>query len=178
MPPLFWSGKLTLPMRLLIDASNLLSLMVATGNSPSEMKERVRGGYEGEFSDHVRRYDESGYQLQDRSARIQLEDLSFNAGSVLDVGCGTGALAQVAFEYGAQKVTCADISSLMLKEARAKEISVNADYSFCQLDAEGLPYADGAFDAAISGMTFGTLPNQELATEEMVRVTRPGAWCA
>jgi SAM-dependent methyltransferase len=42
------------------------------------------------------------------------------------------------------------------------------------LDAEGLPYADDSFDAVISGMTFGTLPNQALALDEMIRVVKPG----
>jgi ubiquinone/menaquinone biosynthesis C-methylase UbiE len=95
---------------------------------------------------------------------------------VLDVGCGTGALAQVAFENGAKGVICGDISALMLKKARVKETAKGVNYSFCQLDAEGLPYKDGSFDAVLSGMTFGTLPNQKLAFDEMVRVLKPGGF--
>lgn len=174
MPSLFWSGKLTLPMKLLVEANNLLSLFTGSSTDLPGMKERVKKGYEGEFSDHVYHYDKFGYHLQDRSARIQLEGLSFEGMQVLDVGCGTGALAKVAFEKGAHSVICGDISAFMLKEAKDKESSEEADYSFCQLDAEGLPYKDGSFDAAISGMTFGTLPNQKLAFEELVRVVKPG----
>lgn len=83
MPPLFWSGKLALPMRLLIDVNSLLSLMVETGNSPSEMKGCLRRGYVGEFSDQVRQYDELGYQLQDLSTQLSsasTSELSWDTG--------------------------------------------------------------------------------------------------
>jgi len=174
MPPLFWSGKLTIPMKLLAEANNILALFTGSASDLSGMKERVKKGYEGEFSHHVHQYDELGYHLQDRSARIQLEGLSFDGMRVLDVGCGTGALAHIAFENGSERVVCGDISAFMLKEAKGKEAVGNVDYTFCQLDAEGLPYKDGSFDAVISGMTFGTLPNQKVAIEEMIRTTKPG----
>lgn len=174
MPSIFWSGKLTRPMRILVEANNFLSLLCGSADDVRGMKERVRKGYEGEYSDHVRQYDELGYHLQDRSARVQLEGVSFEGMRVLDVGCGTGALARVAFENGAQGVVCGDISALMLKKAMGKEVAANVGRSFCQLDAEALPYKDGSFDAVMSGMTFGTLPNQQLAVDEMVRVVKPG----
>ena len=174
MPSLFWSGKLTLPMKMLVEANNLLSLLNWNANNLHAMKERVKQGYEGKYSDHVYQYDEFGYHLQDRSARIQLEGISFEGMHVLDVGCGTGALASVAFEKGATGVVCGDIAAFMLKQAKGKEVSKNKDYTFCQLDAESLPYKDNSFDTVMSGMTFGTLPNQKLAFDEMVRVVKPG----
>ncbi len=174
MPSLFWSGKLSLPMKILVEANNFLSLFTGSSNDLSGMKDRVKKGYEGEYSDHVFQYDKFGYHLQDRSARIQLEGLSFEAMQVLDVGCGTGALAQIAFEKGAHSVTCGDISAFMLKEAKNKKITQELDYSFCQLDEESLPYKDDSYDAVISGMTFGTLPDQKHAFDEFVRVVKPG----
>lgn len=174
MPSLLWSGKLTLPMRMLVDANNLLSLFTGSAQDIVGMKERVRKGYEGEFTDHVQHYDALGYYLQDRSARLQLEGLDFESMRVLDVGCGTGALAQIAFEQGAKAVVCGDISHFMLMEAKAKERREWYEYTFCQLDAEGLPFVDDSYDAVISGMTFGTLPNQVLVVDEMVRITKPG----
>ena len=161
-------------MKLLVEANNILSLFTGSFGDVSGMKERVMSGYEGEYSDHVQSYDELGYHLQDRSARIQLEGISFESLRVLDVGCGTGALALVAFENGAKEVVCGDISALMLKKARGKSPKENVNYSMCQLDAETLPYEENSFDVVISGMAFGTLPNQELAFEEMVRATKPG----
>jgi ubiquinone/menaquinone biosynthesis C-methylase UbiE len=171
---LFWSGKLTLSMKLLMEANNLLSVFTGSIRDYSGMKERVKKGYEGEYSDHIHRYDEIGYHLQEKSARIQLEEIRLHNMQVLDIGCGTGALTQIAFEKGARWVVCGDISAFMLKEAKRKEVTGYADYTFCQLDAEGLPHKNGSFDAVISGMTFGTLPRQKLAITEMVRVAKPG----
>jgi len=174
MPSLFWSGKLTLPMKMLVEANNLLSLLNKSGNELDDMKRRVKEGYEGKYSKHVHQYDTFGYHLQDRSARIQLEGISFEGLHLLDVGCGTGALACVAFEKGATAAVCGDIAALMLKKAKINASSIKSEYFFCQLDAEGLPYRDNAFDAVVSGMTFGTLPNQKIALDEMVRVVKPG----
>lgn len=174
MPSLFWSGKLSIPMKMLVEANNLIALITGSAFDIAGMKERVKKGYEGDFSDHVFKYDEYGYHLQDRSARIQLEELSFRGMRVLDIGCGTGALAQVAIEQGAQTVVCGDISAFMLNEAVTKNSPEETDFSFCQLDAECLPYKEGSFDAVLSGMTFGTLPNQKLAFDEMVRSVKPG----
>lgn len=174
MPSLFWSGKLTLPMKLLVEANNLLSIITGSLNDIAGMKNRVKRGYEGEFSGHVHAYDELGYHLQDRSARIQLEGMNFDGMKVLDVGCGTGALAYVAFEQGARTVVCGDISYLMLQMVVAKDINSKVKLTNCQLDAEGLPFEDGSFDSVISGMTFGTLPDQDLVLREMIRVTKPG----
>lgn len=174
MPSLFWSGKLTLPMKLLVEANNLLSIITGSRNDIPGMKNRVMQGYEGEFSDHVHSYDELGYHLQDRSARIQLEGLCFDGMRVLDVGCGTGALAYVAAEQGARTVVCGDISYLMLKKVVEKEGNSKFKLTNCQLDAECLPFKDSSFDSVISGMTFGTLPSQDLAVREMIRVTKPG----
>ena len=153
-----------------MEANNLLALFTGSYHDSAGMKERVKKGYEGEFSEHVTQYDPLGYHLQLRSARIQLEGVHLDEMSLLDVGCGTGALAQVALEQGAQAAVCGDISSFMLQEAKTKGLS----YTFCQLDAEDLPYADNAFDAVISGMTFGLLPDQKRVAQEMIRVTKPG----
>lgn len=174
MPPLFWTGKLSIQMKLLIEANNLLSLLTGSSRDLDGMKERVRHGYEAEYSDHVHSYDDVGLHLQDRSARIQLEGHSFDGLAVLDVGCGTGALVNVAMERGARSTVCGDISYLMLKMSGTSGRGPGARLANCQLDAEALPFADASFDSVISGMTFGTLPDQALAVSQMVRVTKPG----
>jgi ubiquinone/menaquinone biosynthesis C-methylase UbiE len=174
MPSLFWSGRLSLPMKILVEANNVLALVTGSYKDLSGMKLRVRKGYEGEFTGHVYQYDELGFHLQYRSACIQLEGISLAGMNVLDVGCGTGVLTKVAFENGAQSVVCGDISSFMLNMAKVKEDTRILNLSFCQLDAESLPFEDNSFDAVISGMTFGTLPDQKLVTNEMIRITKPG----
>jgi len=77
-------------------------------------------------------------------------------------------------DKGSTNVVCGDISGFMLQEARKKEVREGIEYTFCQLDAEFLPYKDDSFDAVISGMTFGLLPKQNQAVAEMVRVVKPG----
>ncbi len=174
MPSLFWSGKLSLPMKLMVEANNLLSVFTGSARDYAGMKERVKQGYEGEYTDHIKKYDELGYNLQDKSARFQLDGMKLQGMQVLDVGCGTGALAQVAFEQGSKGVVCGDISAFMLAQAKRKELAKNLDYTFCQFDAEGLPFKKDAFEVVISGMAFGLLPDQKLAVTEMARVVKPG----
>ncbi len=174
MQTLFWTGKLSFPMKLLIEANNILSFIIGSARDLKGMKDRVKRGYEGEYTDHVHGYDEYGFHLQAKSARIQLMHLSFDNMNVLDVGCGTGALGYIAFEQGAKSVVCGDISYPMLKAVMAKNQVSSVKLINCQLDAEELPFGDDSFDSVISGMTFGTLPNQELVVKEMIRVTKPG----
>ncbi|MGE5123900.1 MAG: class I SAM-dependent methyltransferase [Acidobacteriaceae bacterium] len=174
MPPLLWSGKLTLPMKMLVNANSILSVVTGQYSDLVGMKDRVKRGYEGKISDHVQQYDRLGYQFQDRAARVQLEGMPLHEMSVLDVGCGTGALAQVAVEQGSGAVNCGDISAFMLQEARKKPGLDQSGYTYTQLDAERLPYRDGTFDAVLSGMTFGLLPDQEQAVAEMTRVAKRG----
>ena len=174
MPPLFWTGKLTLPMSVLVNANNLLALLLGNTTNTAAMKDRVRRGYEGEITDHVEQYDALGWRLQERSARIQLEGLDLSGLRVLDIGCGTGAVADIALVHGAEKAICGDISLWMLREGKRKRSGKDSGYTFCQLDAEDLPYADNSFDAVMSGMTFGLLPDQDKVVREMVRVVKPG----
>jgi ubiquinone/menaquinone biosynthesis C-methylase UbiE len=161
-------------MKVLVQANNALAVLTGSAWDVLGMRDRVKRGYEGEFSDHVRRYDELGYCLQERSAHLQLAGLRLDGMKVLDVGCGTGALAHTALAQGARRVVCGDISTLMLEEARKRGAATGSDSAPCQLDAADLPFRDGAFDAVISGMTFGTLPEQQHALGEMVRVVKPG----
>jgi ubiquinone/menaquinone biosynthesis C-methylase UbiE len=163
-------------MKMLVNVNNLLSLFTGSYKDISGMKDRVKRGYEGEYSSHVHHYDELGYHLRDRSARIQLENISLKGMKVLDIGCGIGAIPVVAFEQAAEQVICGDISAYMLQEARSKSNQRRDDYTFCQLDAEDLPYQTGSVDAAITGMPFGTLPDQKKVVSEMVRVVKPGGW--
>lgn len=174
MPSLFWSGRLTLPMKVLVEANNILAFFAGSSSDVQAMKTRVKQGYEGKYTDHVRHYDERGFHLQEKSARYQLDGLQLADLTVLDVGCGTGALTQIAFEKRARSAVCGDISAFMLQLAQEKAFFTECDQDYCQLDAENLPIKTNAFDSAISGMTFGTLPDQKRVLSEMVRVTKPG----
>ena len=89
----------------------------------------------------------------------------------LDVGCGPGALAAVLVErLGAARVSAADPSAPFVDACRARLPGVEV----VEAGAEALPFADGAFDAALSQLVVNFMRDGEAGVREMARVTRPG----
>jgi hypothetical protein len=72
MPSIFWTGKLSLATKLMINANNLLAWLTGNARDAIAMKQRIRQGYEGVFSDHVTGYDELGTEFQTKAAIGQL----------------------------------------------------------------------------------------------------------
>jgi ubiquinone/menaquinone biosynthesis C-methylase UbiE len=174
---IFWTGKLTFPMKLLINVNSFLSFLMGHMRDKTAMKERVKAGYNAEFSDHVKQYDERTSYYQKRSAIAQMEGLDFKGREVIDIGCGTGIIAFLALEAGAKRVICGDISGMMLEMGKKSATILgygNERIQFHQFDAESLPFEDNSFDIVITGMAFGLFPDQERAAREMYRVLRPG----
>jgi ubiquinone/menaquinone biosynthesis C-methylase UbiE len=181
MARVFWSGKLSLPMKLIVNPSNALAWIIGNTRDTLSMKERIKLGYEGATTDHVTKYDELGLKFQTKAAAALLEGIDLTGKICLDVGCGTGVLSLLALKEGAARVVCGDISEYMLSQARGKAAPLaygNDRIDFRQLDAESLPFADGSFDAVLSSMSFGLFPDQRKAVAEMVRVLRPGGYLA
>ena len=92
------------------------------------------------------------------------------AGRVLDVGCGTGALAEAVAERGAA-VAGVDPSEAFLATARRRVPQAE----FRAGDAQALPYADASFDGVVSGLALNFVPDPAKAAREMRRVARPGS---
>lgn len=93
---------------------------------------------------------------------------------VLDVGCGTGRLAARLHEASSvHTVVGLDFSAGMLEQARARLASADAT-ALVRGDATRLPFADAAFDAAVSTEAFHWFPDQDAALAEIRRVLRPG----
>jgi ubiquinone/menaquinone biosynthesis C-methylase UbiE len=177
MNTLFWTGKLSFPMRILIEANNILALVTGNSRNKKAMRDRIKMGYDGTFSQHVTHYDELAGEFQKRAAAYQLYGIDFHKKEVIDIGGGTGIIALMALEMGAAKVVCGDISEYMLGRGRekAKTLGYGPDrIEFRQLDAESLPFNDNSCDIVLTGMAFGLLPDQKKAVNEMFRVLRPG----
>jgi SAM-dependent methyltransferase len=88
----------------------------------------------------------------------------------LDVGCGPGALTvALAARLGTENVSAADPSEPFVKACRARLPEVEVVVA----GAEGLPFADGTFDAVLSQLVVNFMRDAEAGVREMVRVTRP-----
>ncbi len=164
-------------MRIIMDANNILAWMTGNSKNKKAMKDRIKMGYDGIFSQHVTHYDELAGEFQKRAAAYQLYGIDFHGKELIDIGGGTGIVALTALEMGAAKVVCGDISEYMLERGREKASTLGYDSSrieFRKLDAESLPFNDNSFDIVLTGMTFGLLPDQKKAAKEMFRILRPG----
>ena len=177
MAKVLWAGKLTPSMMLLTNFNSVLAFAQGRARNTSEMKKRVKDGYEAAFSDHVHGYDEYGGAIMAKAAEAELEGVETAGKEVLDVGCGTGILTFLALAHGARKVVGGDVSKFMLSEARAKAAAQKLGpdrVEFTEMDAESLPLPDGSFDLVLSSLTLGMVPDQQKAISEMGRVTGPG----
>ena len=95
------------------------------------------------------------------------------AGSVLDVGTGTGFLALLLAKLG-YTVSGVDIAADMLAQGveKAKCFGLNVD--FREAACERLPFADETFDAVVNCRVMWTLTAPEEAAREWKRVLKPG----
>ncbi len=177
MPSIFWTGRLSPGLRLLVNFSNAIAWATGSARDAAAMKQRIKKGYEGAVTDDLTRYDELGSEHYTRISKALLEGVDLQGKAVLDVGCGTGILSFLALERGAARVTCGDLSQYMLSWCGRKASALGYESSrtdFRQLDADSLPFASNTFDAVISGMVLGLLPDQQGALAEMARVLKPG----
>ncbi|HTM46443.1 MAG TPA: methyltransferase domain-containing protein [Polyangiaceae bacterium] len=89
----------------------------------------------------------------------------------LDVGCGSGMVAEMAAARGAN-VSGVDAAEAMLAIARSR---VPAG-EFCQGDLEELPFADETFDVVTGFNSFQYAGNPVAALREAGRVVKKGGW--
>ncbi|UYQ78815.1 class I SAM-dependent methyltransferase [Glutamicibacter sp. JL.03c] len=90
---------------------------------------------------------------------------------ILDIGCGTGPLAEQLVKRGAL-VAGFDTSSAMIELAR-RRLGDQAELCVATL-GEKLPYEDDSFDDAVASLVFHYLQDWTLALDEVRRVLKPG----
>jgi SAM-dependent methyltransferase len=93
---------------------------------------------------------------------------------ILDAGCGNGRYSLYLLKTADPDATLTafDLSEKMLARARARVANDRATYAVADLTK--LPYADGAFDAAVCGWVLEHLPDPRPGLRELARVLRPG----
>ena len=87
---------------------------------------------------------------------------------VLDVGAGTGAAGRAALAAGASQVVAVDAAFGMLAHGAGARPPAAVG------DVAALPFATGAFDAAVAAFSLNHLAAPALGFQEMARVTRSG----
>ena len=91
---------------------------------------------------------------------------------VLDFGCGPGFFSQVLADLG-HRVTGADLSEGMIREARARLAAEQDNPRFVQIDGTLDAFADASFDLVVSRNVTWTLQEPEAFYRQARRVLRP-----
>ena len=112
-----------------------------------------------------------------RTVRNLLIELGIEPGqSVLEVGCGSGALVRyVAKQHPDVAITALDVNRYLLGEAAAlaERDGVGDRITFREGDACALPFPDGSFDRVFSSTVMEEVDADKMMAE-LVRVTKPG----
>ncbi len=102
-----------------------------------------------------------------------LDEIDLDGCDLLDVATGTGNVALVAAQGGAN-VTGLDLVDRLLEVARDRSADFGLDVQWDLGDVEALPYADGSFDVVTSAVGVQFAPRADVVASELKRVLRPG----
>jgi SAM-dependent methyltransferase len=95
------------------------------------------------------------------------------AGSILDLGCGTGELARYLAAIGS-RVTGADISAAMLGRATTADQHGTVDWVQLNPGWRALPFEPQTFDAVVAASVLEYVDEPTAVLSECARVLRPG----
>ena len=106
-------------------------------------------------------------KLKTRANSIYKMISPFVNGSVLDIGCGPGEVAQMIHDKKHLSITLTDIIDLDLRQKFAPTLHFTL-----KDDAKGLPYKDNQFDTSLLITVLHHCSNPLLELEEAARVTK------
>jgi SAM-dependent methyltransferase len=92
---------------------------------------------------------------------------------LLDLACGTGAVAELAATTGAE-VVGVDIAPALIEQAKERAAERGLDIDYRVGDAEALDFQDGSFDLVTSTCGVMFAPDHQAGAREVARVTKPG----
>ena len=107
-----------------------------------------------------------------------LEGSDITGCSVLDIGCGLGAIDELLVAvYGAATVVGIDVDPSLLETMRARiaRARLTDRIRGMQVAAGPLPFADGEFDVVFSKDSLVQIPDKPAIFAEVLRVLRPRA---
>ena len=118
-----------------------------------------------------------------RSVLRDIKENNLREFSVLDVACGSGELLRRVAEFARRSKRTArlagiDLNELSFSTASGAEAAMFPEIDYVRGDAFRLPFADGAFDYAISSLFFHHLTDEQIprVLKEMERVARRGVF--
>lgn len=127
--------------------------------------------YDGWVSDYDRDLADWGYEVPQILAGA-LRANHADAGTILDVGCGTGLVGRALQTAGFASVTGVDLSADSLRSAEA----TGAYDALHEADFQVLPtaFADRSFEALVCGGVMTYLPDTAATVTEFCRLVSPG----
>ena len=105
--------------------------------------------------------------------RGEMDWQQFDGLKVLDIGCGSGALATRIAKHGAH-VTAVDLTQTAVDLTRKNAASQGLDVDVIRCDVEKLPLESDSFDFVFSWGVLHHTETFENALEQVHRVLRPG----
>jgi ArsR family transcriptional regulator len=165
---------------LLADAETTDGEFAALCRQDRERLTQIRSARENRahdyFAEHAENWDELR-QLHSSDEAVETalaKALNGPLGALLDVGTGTGRMAEF-FARKADHIVALDRSLAMLKLARAKLQSLPAaQVELIQGDFLNLPFDDASFDTVLFHQVLHFAADPALALIEAARVTKPG----
>lgn len=148
--------------------------MAGMSDGQGERYDRIADGYARHWAPVIR---PAAIRLLDALAAV----LPAGSPHLLDIGTGTGTLALEALRrWPATRVTGIDASSEMARRAdldadRRLSRETRRRFATVVAFADGLPFPDATFDAAMSSFVFQLVPDRGAALREARRVLRPNA---
>ena len=103
--------------------------------------------------------------------------LEAGGSSILDVGCGEGALFREMLEFRSTEMRLCGIDFCAAEVERGRRMFSNEGrVTLVRAFADALPFQDGSFDTVVSQQTFNFLPDPRPALAEAFRVIKPGGY--